>query len=179
MLTLAFWATLALQPQPAMDTVAVYAAVLQEIRAEYPGRSVVLSETRSDVECMPRCSGTVWSEDGKEPVTWEEHAAELVQQLKHRGLVDATCRTRESVLGCRDYSGHLFVALGTIQGDTPQPGTGEDAGVWILAVTHAGCSTPMGEKGCRFFDAMGIRYLVKKDEAGVWKVVRRRPKWMT
>lgn len=147
-----------------IDTAAVYSTLLQAVRGEHPGRVTVLSETWSDVECMPHCSTSI-SED-------RAHSEQVLQRLRTEGLIQAQCRVGRSSLGCGAAAGRLFVALGEIRPDTPEGGQRVDGGVWVMVVTVAPCTG-----SCRFPNAAAYRYLLKQ-EGSCWRVVRRRPEWV-
>lgn len=174
MLTLALLTALTWHAGPPVDTAAVYGAVLQEIRAEYPADRVVLSETWSDVACLPLCG---------DPGNRQEHSAKTLRALRTRGLIEGTCRVPPNMLGCASYpeygSEHpyMFVALGEIEKSNPKGeprGAPANGGVWVLGVTIRGCA----DERCRTPDASGYKYLVQRDKHGAWIVVWRRPDWI-
>lgn len=171
MLTFTLLAVLALgggaRQEPPADTAAGYAAIVQQVRSAYPTHPVVLSETSSDVECTPHCGDT----SGR-----QQHSAVVIQALKGAGLVDARCRVSKDTLGCRDFSKHLFIALGPPTVDTPEGGSQVEGGLWVMAVTHLPCRS-----GCspRSIDAGGYRHLLKQDQQGAWQVIRLWPQWVT
>jgi hypothetical protein len=170
----------------------VYAPILEHARTAYPARPglpVVFSETISDVECAPHC--------GDSTAFRQRHSAELIRQLRSRGLIQATCRTRVGRLGCPSHPKHLFVALSSIRalrnGTKIEPvmeprAAGADAGggsdslavpvdVWVEAVVYAPCPAPVGSDRCRSPDAVGYRYFLQTQPDGTYRVVARLIAW--
>lgn len=178
---LLFLALGARQP-PATDSLAVYAEILEQVRAEFPARPVALATTRSGVDCMPLCGvrlrdpGAAVDTTVMASAPGVEHSPALLDSLRARGLVQQACAVRQGWYGCPDYPEHLFVALGEI---TAQPVNGPAPvadGIWVkvaLLVPSTG-SCGQTREPCHP-DAMGYWYLLRQAADGAWSIVRRAP----
>jgi hypothetical protein len=186
MLTFGLLLTLAVLQPPAVDSLAVYAAILEQVRGEFPARPVALARTRSGVECMPLCGVRTRDPDGTAETVLVapevEHSAELLDSLRARRLIDDTCAVREGVYGCIDYPQHLFIALGEI---TAHPKRGPEPvgdGVWVqvalLIPCAVDCAAQQGRTGYHP-DAFGYWYLMRPGCDGTWTIVRRAPGFTT
>ncbi|HEX2205155.1 MAG TPA: hypothetical protein VHG91_17720 [Longimicrobium sp.] len=184
MLLSAFLAVFALQVTP-VDSAAVYGALLERVRAEYPAFPVVLSEA-SDVECMPICGAVLRDPDrSANPPTprlpRRSHPPELLDRLRSRGLVDATCEAVALRFGCKGYPRHLFVALGEIE---PHPARGPrpvDGGVWVRVALLVPCTNDCPAPGSTdpyFPNGHGLWLLLEPGENGAWAVERTEPWFM-
>jgi hypothetical protein len=173
---------LALHSIPPIDSAAVYAPILEELRAEYPHLPIVLSETRSGVECMPHCGAELREPDGgwvpRSAAEAVDHSSALIEALRSGGLVDASCPVQPRVFGCADHPRHLFVALGEISA-RPAAGPPEVEGaVWVKVAILVPCDIrcPSADPDEPYFpDGFGLWYLLQPDRAGGWQVVRRTP----
>lgn len=175
-------AALSLQ-QPPVDTAAVYAGVLEVVRAERPALPVVLARTRSGVACMPLCGAGLRDPDRppepeRNSIAATEHSPAVIRRLMERGLVDATCDAAPRTFGCRGFREHLFVALGEVQ-ESPVAGPRPvEGGVWVKVALLAPCGERCPKPGSDepyFPDGYGLWYLLKPGEDGSWKVAERMP----
>ena len=182
MLINALLTAFALQLTP-VDSAAVYATLLERLRAEYPEFPVVLAETRSGVGCMPICGAALREPDRPAPppappVEARAHSPELIGRLRSRGLVDATCEARALTFGCKGYPRHLFVALGEIQPTLPQGRRPVEGGVWVRMAVLVPCTTDCPRPGSTdpyFPNGYGLWFLLTPGENGAWEVVGREP----
>lgn len=167
---------------PAVDSLAVYAEILEQVRTEFPGRAVALAKTRSGVDCMPLCGVRLRDPDGAVDTTvvavapGADHSLALLDSLRARGLIESACAVRQGWYGCPDYPEHLFVALGEIAAN-PKNGPRPAAdGVWVkvaLLVPSTESCGPAREP-CHP-DALGYWYLLRQAGDGTWTIVRRAP----
>lgn len=178
MLSILVIAALAAFSEPKVDTAAVYAAVLSDIRAEHPGVPIVLAETRTGVECMPHC-GARFQENALSAAagpagTPRVHGAGVIRSLRHRELIDATCTVKPRVFGCLGYAGHIFVGLGEISG-SPRYGPPEVKGAyWVQVALLVPCKVRC-EAGRASPDGFGYWVLVHQQNDGSWRTGRRQP----
>lgn len=179
MLINALLAAFALQVTP-VDSVAVYATLLERVREAYAAFPVVLSEA-SDVECMPICGAVLRDPDrSADPsaaprMPRREHAPELLDRLRSRGLVDATCQAVALVFGCKGYPRHLFVAMGEIESNPVRGPRPVEGGVWVRVALLVPCTTRCPQPGSTdpyFPDGFGLWFLLNPDENGAWAVAR-------
>ena len=178
---LLFLALGARQP-PAVDSLAVYSEILEQVRTEFPARAVALARTRSGVRCMPLCGVRLRDPDAAADTTVvnsapeAEHSFALLDSLRTRGLIERTCGVREGWYGCPDYPEHLFVALGEI---TTHPEHGPEPvadGVWVQVALLVPCTRNCSHTSERHHpDAMGYWYLLRQADDGTWEIVRRAP----
>jgi hypothetical protein len=169
---------------PVPDPVAVYAPILQEVRSQYPGIPIAMAETRSDAECMPHCGAQLRNPDsGFRPGTVRvrvDHSEEVLGALRAHGLIDVSCRVRESTFGCGDYPGFFFVALGEISA-APMSGPARVEGaVWVKAAflvpcLYTGRCPPPDSDEPYFPDAFGVWFLLQPEASGAWQIIRRVP----
>lgn len=183
MLKIILLLALGVQPWPAVDSVEVYSTILEQVRAEFPGRPVALATTRSGVECMPLCGVRLRNPDEgageTAPATSAvDHSVALLESLRARGLVQAACTVREGWYGCPDHPEHLFVGLGEISrrptsGPEPVPG-----GVWVKVALLVPCTEHCAAGRAGEHDhpeALGYWYLLRQGTDGTWTVMRRAP----
>jgi hypothetical protein len=165
-----------------VDSLAVYSAVLQQVRNEFPAHAIVLAETRSEVACMPICGAALRDPGGTaEPaprIPKVDHSPALLARLRERGLIAATCVVPELHYGCADNVGRLFVALGEIAAAPAGGPAPEEGAVWVkvafLVPCVRDCPTP-GSESRHVPDAFGYWYLLRADACGSWTIVRRAP----
>jgi hypothetical protein len=166
---------------PDVDSVAVYAEILRQVRTEFAADSLVLAKTRSGVDCMPMCGARLRSPDGAGSIVTDsaqiQHSVALLDSLRALRLVEYTCAVRDQWYGCPDYPEHLFVALGEITSEPrrgPEPVMG---GVWVKVALLVPCKAdrpdPAGDP-CHA-DALGYWYLLQQKAGGGWTIVRRAP----
>jgi hypothetical protein len=175
-------AAFALQ-QPAVDTAAVYAGVLEVVRAEHPELPVVLARTRSGVACMPLCGAGLRAPDQppepeRDSIVATEHSSALIGRLMERGLVDAACDVAPRTFGCRGFREHLFVALGEVQESPVEGPRRVEGGVWMKVALLAPCGERCPKPGSDepyFPDGYGLWYLLKPGDDGAWRVAQRMP----
>jgi hypothetical protein len=170
------------QQPPAVDSLAVYARILDQVRTEFPARPVALATTRSGVDCMPLCGVRLRDPDAAVDTTvmasapGADHSAALLDSLRTRGLIERTCAVRQGWYGCPDYPEHLFVALGEIVTHPVNGPASVEDGVWVkvaLLVPSTG-SCGQTREPCHP-DAMGYWYLLRQEAGGTWVIVRRAP----
>ncbi|HEX8452781.1 MAG TPA: hypothetical protein VF647_11835 [Longimicrobium sp.] len=167
---------------PPVDSASVYALLLQGVRAEYADARIVLSETRSGVGCMPHCGASVPDES---PITPEPrqaneatHGPALVAQLREKKLIDGTCSVSPRVYGCAEATNAVFVGLGEIAErpeGSPPPAEGP---YWVrVAILDMRRSPPSRQADEDAAHPVGFGYwaLVREQEDGTWRVVRRLP----
>lgn len=165
MLALALAAALSVHGGPQVDSLAIYAALLQEVRTHYPGVPVVLAQTRSGVACMPLCGARLRDPDAPAPADTTPgpapvaHSDGLLRQLRERALIDATCRVPADTFGCEGtFPGYIFAGLGEIQESPPRGPPRVEGGVWVklalLVPCTTNCRTP-GPDEPYFPDAFG------------------------
>jgi hypothetical protein len=174
------------QTGPGIDSVAVYSAILTQVRSEFPGRPIALAESRSDVECMPLCGAGLHDPNGPAEATGlatpgVEHSPALLAALKERKLVDATCVVPERTFGCAEREDHLFVALGEITATPPEGPEPIEGGLWVKAAflvpPTGSCAAPASDRAC-IPDAFGYWYLLHPQPDGTWIIVRRAPSFV-
>ena len=183
MLRIGLLLALAVQPPSPVDSLAVYSEILEQVRAEFPARPVALARTRSGVDCMPLCGVRLRDPDGSAADAVAsapdiDHSATLLDSLRARGLIEATCAVREEWYGCPEFPEHLFVALGEI---TDRPKQGPEAvagGVWVKVALLVPCTGDCAARRAseRYHpDALGYWYLLRQGTSGTWAIVRRAP----
>ncbi|HZG44156.1 MAG TPA: hypothetical protein VEY93_14505 [Longimicrobium sp.] len=147
----------------AVDTTAVYSAILREVRAQNPSSPVVLATARSAVECMPTCGA--FSDVGDAQPDETTHPPALLDALRDAGLINSVCDVPIRTFGCTGLPGQVFVALGPITDDTPEGGARHEGAVWVkVAIIR-----PIPGDS----EAYGYRALVGQDGCG-WRVIRTR-----
>lgn len=172
---------------PAVDSLAVYSEILEQVRTEFPGRPVALAKTRSGADCMPLCGVQLRDPDGAAGTTSGtsgapevSHSPALLDSLRTRGLIEHACATRDGWYGCPDYPEHLFVALGEI---TTHPKGGPEPvadGVWVKVALLVPCAANCSRTGGHAHpDAIGYWYLLRQAPDGTWTIVRRAPGFTT
>lgn len=183
MLTMTLLLALGVQQASPVDSLAVYSAILSQVKEEFPGHQIALAETRSGVDCMPLCGVSLRDPDThtNSPATRPAdvaHSRQLMDALRSRGLVDETCRVEEGWYGCRAYPGYLFVALGQITARPPRGPDPVEGGVWIkvalLVPCGERCTGPDADE-MSHPEAFGYWYLLQPNSDGGWSVVRRAP----
>ena len=164
----------------AVDTFAVYSIVLAELHADHPRGSFVLAETRSGVECMPRCGAGLRDPDTAakpqaQAAASIDHSPALIARLRRAGLVDATCPVRDRTFGCRAARGRVFLALGEVEDNPPgPPWNGKDGEYWVkvaLLLAPGPCGGP-SEGDAWMADGVVYWMFVKREE-GRWRLVQR------
>lgn len=165
---------------PPVDTVAVYATILREVRMRHPDVPVVLAETRSGVECMPHC-GAIF-QNGPEPgqrahaENPRDHSREVIRRLREQALIDTTCAVPADVFGCGTiHPGHLFVALGEIRESPPGGPRPEAEGFWVRVALLEPEGAASGSDASATPDAYGIWTLVRREADCSWTVVKILP----
>jgi hypothetical protein len=173
---------LSLQQSPGVDSVQVYAAILNRVRDAYPELPVLMSETRKGVACMPHCGAQLRDLDA-EPADAAEtptgnHSSQVLDSLRRLELIDRTCPVQERVFGCLGHPGYLFVALGEIS-EAPDGGPAPvRGGVWVRTAFLVPCTTNCRERSADepyFPDAFGLWFLLQPREDGTWEIVRNVP----
>ena len=150
---------LLLGPQTPVDTVAVYDAVLHEIRTEHPSLPVALSARPWDAEpCAAPCA---------EP---KPHSDRVLRRLRSEGVVDAVCVVPENHLNCPTEARKLFVALGRIRSTAPAGLETRPGGVWVRATTIVPCGSD-----CRVPEIIARQYLLTRDDTGTWRIRDTKP----
>ena len=153
---------LLLHVQVPVDTAKVYAAVLHDIRSEYPGAQLALSATAWDVkDGEPPCADTA---------SPRRHSAATLERLRSARLIDAVCVVPENYVNCPDEAGKLFVAVGGVRRGPPPGADTAVAGVWVLATVIPPCG---GD--CRVPEVTSTWYLLVQEGYGAWKVAGKRP----
>lgn len=176
-------ALLGVQPPPAVDSLAVYSAIMEQVKTEFPARAVALATTRSGVECMPFCGVQLRDPDGEavETITSApniDHSVTLMDSLRARGLIQDTCAVQEGGYGCPGFPEHVFVALGEI---TEQPKRGPPpvtGGIWVKVAFLVPCTgecTAIRASEHYQPDAFGYWYLLQQGTNGMWVIIRRAP----
>lgn len=163
-----------------VDTAAIYSVLLRKVRDAYPGLPILLAETRSGVACMPHCGARFRGGAGgtEPPTSSQDHSPALIQLLRDRGLVQATCIVPERTFGCLGHPGELFIGLGEIQTAPPRGPLPVEGGVWVkvalLVPCETDCRTPApGEP--YFPDGFGLWFLLKPRADATWEVVGSEP----
>jgi hypothetical protein len=188
MLRIGLLLALSVQHPPTVDSLAVYSAILEQVRAEFPARAVALAQTRSGVDCMPLCgvqlrdpgNGAIEAVASAPPDV--DHSVALLDSLRARGLIQDACAVREGWYGCPELPEHLFVALGEI---TSQPRRGPEPvteGVWVkvaLLVPCTGECTARRASEHYHPEAFGYWYLLRQEADGTWVIIRRAPGFTT
>jgi hypothetical protein len=165
--------------QAPVDSVAVYSAILSEVRTHRPGLPIVLGDSRSGVACMPHCPANFregvladQQEHRDGPTT---HSPEVLSALLKRGLIEAWCKTPDATLGCHGHPGHMFIGLGTISAAPSRGPPPEQDGLWVrVAFLLPGSCDHVEEEAACFPDAFGFWYLMTEED-GAWSVKRRWP----
>ena len=172
---------------PAVDSLAVYSEILEEVRTEFPGRAVALAKTRSGADCMPLCGARLRDPDGvagamtpADAASEVSHSPALLDSLRTRGLIEHACATREGWYGCPDHPEHLFVALGEITTHPKRGPAPEADGVWVKVALLVPCTDHCSQTGGHAHpDAMVYWYLLRQAPGGAWEIVRRAPGFTT
>lgn len=184
MLRIGLLLALGMQQQPTVDSLGVYSAILEQVRAEFPARAVALANTRSGVDCMPLCGvhlrdpGNGAAEAVASPPPDANHSAALLDSLRARGVIQDACAVQEGWYGCPEFPEHLFVALGDI---TSQPTRGPEPvteGVWVkvaLLVPCTGDCTARRASEHYHPETFGYWYLLRQGADGTWVIIRRAP----
>jgi hypothetical protein len=182
MIALAMLIAMGFQAGPAVDSVAVYSAILSQVRSEYPGQEITLSETRSGVECMPHCGAMLRDPGGvaPEPAVGPapvNHSPGLLRALRQRRRIEATCAVRPDDFGCSEQPRRLFVALGEISSAPRRGPAPVEGGVWVQVafLVPDACGTGTRAAESSFPDAFGYWYLLRQNDDGAWIVIQRAP----
>lgn len=139
-----------------------YAAVLREMRGQFPEREVVLTTTLARPACAPHC-------DERDAAA--VHPEDLIGALREMRLIVGTCTPEPRTVGCgagREVwaPDRMVVTFGPVA-------WGEDAAE-VTAVVHW-----REEYRGRGIDSVrGYRYRLVPAEGGGWRVVSSTLEWM-
>jgi hypothetical protein len=144
--------------RPPVDTAAVYAAVVREVRAGHPTLQVALATSvREAFEPSPSAP--------------REHSPAVLRKLRSSGLVDATCTVPPNYVSCSGQETRMSLALGGIRVQERAVAEVPAGAVWVMASVILPCA---GE--CRTPTASGVLYLLTQGRDG-WRVVSSRVIW--
>ena len=106
------------------------------------------------------------------------HGPSLVAKLRENKLIDGTCSVTPGVFGCAEATKSVFVALGEIaarpEGSPPAVEGSYWVRVAILNLLPSPCS-PTRDPEDAHPEGFGYWALVRQEEDGTWRLVRRLP----